>query len=600
MRGPGLRTRIVALLLFLSIASPAVTVWLVRDRVRRLARATEAQRIGETLAEFEAAIAREAGDVREALDRAAAQAGRDARVQALRGARRDTALLRSRAAPLMQSAGLDCLTWVDGRGVVLSSGHAPGEAGASQPARLQVPEDGVAFIRETIEPGVGPTLTVQSRRVVPEGDGIGGGATHLVGGRLLDSAFLRRLSPGGTVRAVLLDQRGAVLAASDPEDPLPPPPDPAAEGGFVADGVPHTYRARSIAGPGGGPIGTLVAAVSQERLARTSAALGRIALAVGAAGCLASLLIGLVLARGVTRPLRLLEEMTRRVGREEFDAEAPADAPGEVGDLTRAFNRMAAGLRDSRARLVQAERAAAAEEVARRVTHEIKNPLSPIALTLEGLLRIRRERPLEFDAAFEEGVRVLREEVRRMRGILDDFGRFGRLPLPRPRPTDLNALVRDLLPLWSATGSGSRVTADLDPSLPALPLDPDRMSEVIGNLVGNALQALDGGGGTVTVATRREPGSALLAVRDTGPGLADATRVFEPYYSTRPGGTGLGLAIARRIVADHGGSIEAANRAEGGAEFRVRLPLAGGEPDGHGGPGEPDGAGGPAPARNPG
>lgn len=576
MRGPSLRTRIVALLLFLGLASPLVTVWLVRERVRRLAVESDTERVGEALAEFEAAIARESADVREALDRAAALAARDARLLALRGARRDTSQLAGYAARLMQTAGLDCLTYLDGDGVILSSGHAPDAAGRSEPGRLAVPADGVAFVEEVIEPGVGRALTVQSRRPLPDG------AAHLAGGRLLDSAFLRRLSPGGTVHAVLLDAGGAVLAASHPEDPLPRPGG-AASGGtggeLVVGGVPHVFRTRTLAGASGERIGTVVAAVSQERLARTSAALGRIALAVGAAGTLGSVLVGLALARGVTRPLRMLEEMTRRVGREEYDAAAPAGAPGEIGDLARAFERMAARLRDSRARLVQAERAAAAEDVARRVAHEIRNPLSPIALTLEGLVRTRRERPAEFEAEFEDGMRVLREEVRRMRDILDDFGRFGRLPAPRPRACDLNGLLREMLPLWSDTGGRARVIADLDPGLPPLHLDPDRFSEVIGNLVGNALLALDGGAGTVTLETRREDGAAVVTVRDTGPGLdAEALRrVFEPRFSTRPGGHGLGLAIARRIVADHGGTIEAANHAAGGAQFRVRLPIREGD-----------------------
>jgi nitrogen fixation/metabolism regulation signal transduction histidine kinase len=407
------------------------------------------------------------------------------------------------------------------------------------------------------------------------------------------------------VRSLLLDRGGAVLAASHPEDPLPPPPGlrgaagDAVAAGFPADrsgellgdGVPHAYRARPIRGGDGAPIGAVVAAVSQERLARTTAELGRIALWVGTAGGLAALLVGLALARGVTRPLRLLQEMTRRVGRGEYDTAVSEDAPAEVGDLARAFNSMAGSLRDSRARLVQAERRAAAEDVARRVAHEIRNPLSPIALTLEGLVRTRRDRPAEFEAVFEDGVRVIREEVRRMRDILDDFSRFGRLPPPRPRPCDLNGLIRGLLPLWSE--GASRVEADLDPEVPPLLLDPDRMSEVIGNLVGNALQALGGAEGRVTIATRRDNGAVLLQVRDTGPGLGEEAlrRVFEPYFSTRDGGTGLGLAIARRLIADHGGTIEAGNHPGGGAEFTIRLPLGGSPPGGRpaaagGGPGE--------------
>jgi len=165
-----------------------------------------------------------------------------------------------------------------------------------------------------------------------------------------------------------------------------------------------------------------------------------------------------------------------------------------------------------------------------------------------------------------------------MRGILEDFSRFGRLPLPRPRPSDLNGLVRGVIPLYAENSARARIEADLDPGLPPVLIDADRMSEVINNLLVNAVQAMGPAGGSVTVSTRGREDGAELRVRDTGHGMAEEVlrRLFEPYVSTRPGGSGLGLAIARRIVLDHGGRIEAANHPEGGAEIRILLPWAGG------------------------
>jgi nitrogen fixation/metabolism regulation signal transduction histidine kinase len=269
--------------------------------------------------------------------------------------------------------------------------------------------------------------------------------------------------------------------------------------------------------------------------------------------------------------------MTGRIAEERYEPLAEGEGQGEVGALVASFNRMAARLADSRERLRQTERLAAAEEVARRVAHEIKNPLSPIALTLEGLVRTRRQRPQEFDAAFDAAVHTIQEEIHRMRGILDDFGRFGRLPLPRPRRVDLNELVRTVLPLHAENSARAGIACELDPALGAVLIDPDRMSEVINNLLVNAVQALGETGGVVTVTTRAVENGAELKVRDTGPGMSPEIlrRLFEPYVSTRPGGSGLGLAIARRIVLDHGGRIEAGNRPEGGAEVRVFLPAAG-------------------------
>jgi nitrogen fixation/metabolism regulation signal transduction histidine kinase len=324
-------------------------------------------------------------------------------------------------------------------------------------------------------------------------------------------------------------------------------------------------------------VGTLVAAVSQERLLKLSSSLTLVALAVVVAGTLGSLLIGFALTRGVTVPLRRLERMSERIAEERYE---PIDVPegvDEIGALVAAFNRMARRLAESRERLRQTERLAAAEDVARRVAHEIKNPLSPIALTLEGLVRTRQKRPQEFDRAFEEGVRTIQEEIQRMRGILEDFSRFGRLPLSRPRPADLNALVQSVLPLHAENSARARIDADLEAGLPPVPIDPDRMSEVINNLLVNAVQAIASAGGAVTVSTRALKEGAELRVRDTGPGLSEEVRrrLFEPYVSTRPGGSGLGLAIARRIVLDHGGRIEAGNHPDGGAEIRILLPWAG-------------------------
>ncbi len=577
----GLRARITALLLVLSIAPPVAVVWFIRARVLSLVRAEDVSRIEDALAEFGAAIEREGGDTTQALATVGSLLEDDPRYRPLGAPRPGGGLpivpfpkLADAVPRLMDEAGLDCLTILDATGVVLSSGHAPSSVGLIDRDKLRLPAASSSFIEETITPGIGRVLTLQSRRPID----FPGTTLQLVGGRFIDSTFLRRLSPAGTVQAALLDREGAILSASDPRDPLPVPPDWSAaasgRGELLVRGVPYTFRTIPLRDREGRDIGTLLAAVSQERLLRLSSSLTLVALAVVAAGALGSLVLGFALARGVTVPLRRLEEMAGRIAEERYEPVPGPAGPGEVGALVAAFNRMAGRLADSRERLRQTERLAAAEEIARRVAHEIKNPLSPIALTLEGLVRTRRLRPQEFDAAFDDAVRTIQEEIHRMRGILEDFGRFGRLPLPRPRPTDLNDLVRGVLRLYAENSARARMAAELDPALGAVLIDPDRMSEVINNLLVNAVQALGGSGGIVTVTTRAVGGGADLRVLDTGPGMSDEVlrRLFEPYVSTRPGGSGLGLAIARRIVLDHGGRIEAGNRPEGGAEVRVFIP----------------------------
>jgi two-component system, NtrC family, nitrogen regulation sensor histidine kinase NtrY len=592
----GLRARITALLLVLSIAPPGAVVWFIRERVMALVRAEDVRRIEDALAEFGAAIQREGGDATQALATVGSLLEDDPRyrsapsTRAGRGAPASVFPVPADVAPrLMDEVGLDCLSILDATGVVVSSGHAPASVGRMEQDKLLLSVTASSFLEENITPGIGRVLTLQSRRTVE----LPGGTLHLVGGRFLDSAFLRRLSPAGTVQAVLLDRDGTILTASDPKNPLPVPqglsPGSLDGGEMRVRGVPHTVRTIRLRDQKGEDVGTLLAAVSQERLLALSSSLSFVALVVVATGVLGSLVVALVLARGVTGPLRRLEEMTGRIAEERYEPLADAEGPGEVGALVASFNRMARSLADSRERLRQTERLAAAEEVARRVAHEIKNPLSPIALTLEGLVRTRRLRPSEFDAAFDEAVRTIQEEIHRMRGILEDFGRFGRLPLPRPRPTDLNDLVRAVLRLYSENSAGAGIAAELDPALGAVLIDPDRMSEVINNLLVNAVQALQETGGTVTVITKALEDGAELRVRDTGPGMSETVlrRLFEPYVSTRPGGSGLGLAIARRIVLDHGGRIEAGNRPEGGAEVRVFIPSAAAPhagPDGRGAP----------------
>src|SRR5262245_14177122 len=579
----GLRARLTALLLVLSLAPPGAVVWFTRNRVLSLVRAGDLGRIEDALSEFRAAIEREGSDNIEALATVASLLEEDPRYRVparpAGGAPSVPPIpnLSDAARRLMQDVGLDCLTILDAAGVVLSSGQEPADVRRVDSGQLRLLEPSSSFIAETISPGIGRVLTLQSRRRVE----LPGAVLQVVGGRFIDSTFLRRLSPGGTVRALLLDRDGTILTAGDPENPLPEPPgwnDSSADrGDYDIRGVPHTFRMIRLHDQNGLAVGTLVAAVSQERLLQLSSSLTLLALTVVVAGTLGALLIGYALTRGVTVPLRRLERMSERIARESYEPIEVPEGADEIGALVAAFNRMARSLAESRERLRQTGRLAAADDVARRVAHEIKTPLSPIALTLEGLVRTRQKRPEEFGLAFEEGVRTIQEEIQRMRGILEDFSRFGRLPPSRPRPADLNALVQSLLPLHAENSARARVDADLDPGLEPVPIDPDRMSEVINNLLVNAVQAIGPEGGAVTVSTRSREEGAELRVRDTGPGLSDEIRrrLFEPYVSTRSGGSGLGLAIARRIVLDHGGRIEAGNHPDGGAEIRILLPWAG-------------------------
>jgi nitrogen fixation/metabolism regulation signal transduction histidine kinase len=226
------------------------------------------------------------------------------------------------------------------------------------------------------------------------------------------------------------------------------------------------------------------------------------------------------------------------------------------------------------ARLLASERVAAWQEVARRLAHEIKNPLTPIRMSLETLLAAHAERNPRFDALFRESAGVVLEEVERLRRIVDEFSRFARLPKPQREPLDLSELARGVLSLYAAPRPGVTLVAELAGALPVL-ADRDQLTQVLLNLVKNAEEALPKQGGTVWVRTRSAGGEALLEVADTGPGIppSERERVLEPYVTSKEGGTGLGLAIASRICQEHGGRLEVGEEPGAGARLTVVLPL---------------------------
>src|SRR2546428_5816504 len=253
----GLRARITTLLLLLSVVPPAAVVWIIRERVLGLVRAEDVGRIEDALAEFDAAIGREGKDAGEALFTVARILQDDPQYQIPPLPRRIGAPVAALPADavrrLMEDGGLDCLSILDASGTVLSSGHAPQSATRTEPGRLLLPESSPSFIEEEITPGIGRVLTLQSRRAVD----LAGTTFHLVGGRFLDADFLRRLSPGGTVKAILLDRGGAILTASDPANPLPVPSgwnDTAAGRPLDVRGVPHPYPMIRLRGRQGGVV----------------------------------------------------------------------------------------------------------------------------------------------------------------------------------------------------------------------------------------------------------------------------------------------------------------------------------------------------------
>jgi signal transduction histidine kinase len=291
--------------------------------------------------------------------------------------------------------------------------------------------------------------------------------------------------------------------------------------------------------------------------------------------------MGLFVARRATGRVAALREAARRVGEGDLAVRVHPRGKDELDELGRAFDRMVAELAEARPRLDYLQKVSAWQEVARRLAHEIKNPLTPIQLSVQELASKYRGGDPAYEKLLLTAQEILAEEIGTIRRLVDDFSAFAKLPKVEPRAVDLGQVADDFV----------RAHAEWQPHLrfepPAEPVgaECDRMliRRVLANLVENALQAASGAGRdpavVLSVAADRERGTATLVVDDNGPGVAagERERIFDPYVTTKEHGTGLGLAIVRKIVLDHGGDVHAgaAPPPLGGARLTVTLPAAG-------------------------
>ncbi|HEX4961977.1 MAG TPA: ATP-binding protein [Thermoanaerobaculia bacterium] len=224
--------------------------------------------------------------------------------------------------------------------------------------------------------------------------------------------------------------------------------------------------------------------------------------------------------------------------------------------------------------LIKAQQLAAWNEAARRIAHEIKNPLTPIRLAAERLLRKHRVGDPGLGQAIEEGVEIIVREVVTLQGMVDEFSRYARMPRPRPAPVDLGRLVGETIHLYQNVKPGVDVAAEVDSQLSTVWIDGEQVKRALINLLDNAVEATDAPG-RVRVSAHASNGHLEIQVIDTGRGISPAAKekLFLPYYSTKGRGTGLGLAIVHRIVTDHQGSIRVEDNAPQGTVFTVELPM---------------------------
>ena len=303
------------------------------------------------------------------------------------------------------------------------------------------------------------------------------------------------------------------------------------------------------------------------------------AVALGLASALAAFLAAWVLAHRLSRPVLELSEAARRAGEGDLGVQVRPRSRDEVGALAHAFNRMVRELQTSRDELARAERLAAWRQIARRVAHEIKNPLSPIRMSMETLQKSFARKHPDLDEIVEESTRTVLEEVRTLNRIVTEFSDFARMPAPEREPTAPADVLAHVASLYRVDPRAVlHIEGGHASTLEPIHVDRGQVQRALINLVKNAVEAVDRRGRNVWLAAREEArfGTTGVAfeVADDGPGLAEAVRedLFTPYVTTKPNGTGLGLAIVHRIASEHGGHVHAGETPEGGARFVLWFP----------------------------
>ncbi|QQR90815.1 MAG: HAMP domain-containing protein [Myxococcales bacterium] len=301
-----------------------------------------------------------------------------------------------------------------------------------------------------------------------------------------------------------------------------------------------------------------------------------------------ALVFGIPAARKVTRRVGLLVAATKQVASGDMQVQVPISGRDEVADLTRSFNDMVRELGDSRARIDYLQRISAWQGVARRLAHEIKNPLTPILLAVQEVHRAYPGTNDEYHQKLDQACQIVKEEVSTLRHLVTEFSEFAKLPKAHLQPGEFRAFLEETVA--SLRYEWELEHADM-PDLPATRLelsvreprirvsfDPMLMRRCLINLCVNAKQAMQHSGVAepkVDLRCWKKDNKAFVEVKDNGPGVSEEyqARIFDPYFTTKHDGTGLGLAIVKTVILEHNGRVEYVPSEFGGASFVIQLPL---------------------------
>jgi two-component system, NtrC family, nitrogen regulation sensor histidine kinase NtrY len=591
---------VFALTVFLSVAAVA---WLVSEVTRRAFAHSEDERTAALVAEFGREFNRQGEEVVQQVETIAKSEPASHMAIALNRVVVDSGPYFELAKTTAENDRLDFLEFVDSNGSIVSS--------AQWPAKFGYPDEGFtsfsaectqgAFLKqEAVQDGT--VLGLFAVRAIHPADR----PTYVIGGRRLDKAFLASLDLPAGMRALLYQNRGDHFSADlliDPDASAAGRPHSAGSFEPLVDAVRRYGQEMNAViawskdqaddeGFHAIPLWGVRADTTQPRplLAilligdsrRTYVELKRhirsAALLAGGSGVLLAILLSSWAAARVTKPVEQLAHAAQEVAAGHWDARVNVEGNDELAVLAESFNGMTAELLAQKQRLVQAERVAAWRELARRLAHELKNPLFPLQLTVENLMRAREQNPEQFEEVFRESSRTLLAEISNLKGVIGRFSEFSKMPQPDLRPVQVNDVVSAVMQLFHAQIESANPTIDcdlqLDSTLSPIMADAELLNRAISNLVLNALDAMPDGG-TLTVLTRSGNGKVRIEVADTGSGLnpEECERIFTPYYTSKNHGTGLGLAIVQSVVSDHGGRVHVQSGPGRGATFVIELPA---------------------------